>query len=141
MRAVLDVLGGVLPRRTFLPAVRGDGGDPMTPSTVSVFGVPRPLREAQIESEQDPLYGPAGDRRWYVGGQSKRSWQTALWALENLLDGPEGYWVDNIVWSGLPCPCASLRHGNCLTFTVTTPEEYAHRLSVFGPCGETEAIR
>lgn len=101
-------------------------------STVTVFGVRRPLREGQIESEQDPTYGKEADRRWYVGGQTRRSQQVALHALENLLDGPEGYRTDNILWSGLPHHCASLRHGNCLHFTLLTRDEYARQLEIFG---------
>lgn len=98
----------------------------------------RPLRVGQIESEQDPLYGAAGARSWFAGGQTKRSEQVALWALENLLDGPEGYRVDNVLWKGLPSHCASVRHGNCLSFRVMTPGEYAHRLEIFGAHAEQD---
>lgn len=108
----------------------------MSVSTVSVIGAQRTLREGFVESEQDPVYGAMADRRWFVGGQSARSEQVALWALENLLDGPEGYRVDNVVWGGLPSRCASLRHGNCLHFDLVTPVEYGRRVEVFGEFAE-----
>lgn len=101
-------------------------------STVTAFGASRPLREGEIESEQDPIYGDAGARRWYVGGQSDRARAVAMHALENLLDGPEGYRVNNVVWDGLPSHCASFRYGNCLSFELLTPSEYAHQMEVFG---------
>lgn len=92
-------------------------------STVTVFGALTPLREGEVITEPDPLFGPDGHpRRFYVGGQSERSWATAWATLENALDEPGARvytafrGTDHEWMAGLPSRCASGRFGNCLTF-------------------------
>jgi len=90
-------------------------------STVTVFGARTPLRDGEIL--RDDEYLPATEQRWYIGGQSPRSYAAAWMLLESLLDAP-GWrvkrWPD---WSphalrGLPHHCASLRFGNCLILEI-----------------------